>query len=63
MCVCMYQAGYIRAPARAARRDKSSGGYGLGLAIAARILQRHKGSIRVENCAPSGACFILRWPV
>lgn len=44
-------------------RDKSSGGYGLGLAIAARILQRHKGSIHVENCAPCGACFILRWPV
>lgn len=43
-------------------RDKSSGGYGLGLAIAARILQRHKGSIHVENCAPCGACFILRWP-
>jgi signal transduction histidine kinase len=43
-------------------RDKSSGGYGLGLAIAARILQRHRGSIHVENCAPCGACFILRWP-
>lgn len=43
-------------------RDKSSGGYGLGLAIAARILQRHNGSIHVENCAPCGACFILRWP-
>lgn len=43
-------------------RDKSSGGYGLGLAIAARILQRHKGTIHVENCAPCGACFILRWP-
>ena len=28
VCVCMYQAGYIRAPARAARRDKSSGGRG-----------------------------------
>lgn len=43
-------------------RDKNSGGYGLGLAIAARILQRHRGSIHVENCAPCGACFILRWP-
>ena len=43
-------------------RDKQSGGYGLGLAIAARILQRHRGSIRVENSAPHGACFKLEWP-
>lgn len=43
-------------------RDKSSGGYGLGLAIAARILQRHRGSISVTNCEPNGACFILQWP-
>lgn len=43
-------------------RDKSSGGYGLGLAIAARILQRHQGRISVVNCAPAGACFILQWP-
>ena len=43
-------------------RDKQSGGYGLGLAIAARILQRHRGSIRVDNCAPHGACFKLQWP-
>lgn len=43
-------------------RDKSSGGYGLGLAIAARILERHKGRISVVNCAPTGACFILQWP-
>lgn len=43
-------------------RDKSSGGYGLGLAIAARILERHKGHISVVNCAPTGACFVLQWP-
>lgn len=43
-------------------RDKVSGGYGLGLAIAARILQRHQGSIRVQNCEPTGACFFLSWP-
>jgi len=43
-------------------RDKASGGYGLGLAIAARILQRHQGSIRVQNCDPHGACFYLEWP-
>jgi two-component system, OmpR family, sensor kinase len=43
-------------------RDKTSGGYGLGLAIAARIMQRHQGSIRVDNCEPQGACFKLEWP-
>ncbi len=43
-------------------RDKASGGYGLGLAIAARILQRHQGSISVEDCKPHGACFTLEWP-
>lgn len=43
-------------------RDKQSGGYGLGLAIAQRVLQRHAGSIHVENNLPTGACFILQWP-
>ena len=43
-------------------RDKASGGYGLGLAIAARILQRHQGKISVANCAPAGTCFTLTWP-
>ena len=43
-------------------RDKASGGYGLGLAIAARILQRHQGRISVANCEPNGTCFILTWP-
>lgn len=43
-------------------RDKKSGGYGLGLAIAARIMQRHKGKIWVDNCEPHGACFKLEWP-
>jgi signal transduction histidine kinase len=43
-------------------RDRQSGGYGLGLAIAARILKRHEGSITVYNCEPDGACFVLEWP-
>lgn len=43
-------------------RDKKTGGYGLGLAIAARIMQRHKGRIWVDNCEPHGACFKLEWP-
>ncbi len=43
-------------------RDKASGGYGLGLAIAARILQRHQGRVSVTNCEPNGTCFVLAWP-
>jgi signal transduction histidine kinase len=43
-------------------RDKASGGYGLGLAIAARILQRHQGRVDVTNCEPNGTCFLLTWP-
>lgn len=44
-------------------RDRESGGYGLGLAIAARIVQRHHGSLSASNVEPAGACFLLRWPV
>jgi signal transduction histidine kinase len=43
-------------------RDKASGGYGLGLAIAARILQRHQGRVSAANCEPHGTCFTLAWP-
>ncbi len=43
-------------------RDKNSGGYGLGLAIARRILERHDGDIRVLNPQTKGVCFVLSWP-
>ena len=43
-------------------RDRQSGGYGLGLAIARRILQRHGGNIHVENRQAHGASFVLHWP-
>lgn len=43
-------------------RDRQSGGYGLGLAIAARIVQRHHGFIEASNVPPQGALFSLRWP-
>lgn len=35
-------------------RDRESGGYGLGLAIAAAAVQRHGGSITAENAAGGG---------
>ncbi|ALO45747.1 ATP-binding protein [Pseudohongiella spirulinae] len=43
-------------------RDRQSGGYGLGLAIAKRILQRHGGDIHLAEHSPQGACFVLSWP-
>lgn len=43
-------------------RDRQSGGYGLGLAIARRILQRHGGDILLTDNKPQGVCFMLRWP-
>ncbi len=44
-------------------RDRQSGGYGLGLAIARRILQRHGGDIHVDKHQTRGAGFVLWWPV
>jgi two-component system, OmpR family, sensor histidine kinase CpxA len=35
-------------------RDRQSGGVGLGLAIAERVIQAHSGTIRAENVAPHG---------
>lgn len=45
-------------------RTRSSGGYGLGLAIVRRIIYWHQGSARVE-CSKElqGAAFILDWPL
>jgi nitrogen fixation/metabolism regulation signal transduction histidine kinase len=38
-------------------------GTGLGLSIAAKIMQEHQGSIRVEENSPAGARFILEIPL
>jgi len=37
-------------------------GTGLGLAIASRIVAEHNGTIRVEDNAPTGARFVMRFP-
>ena len=43
-------------------RNKDSGGYGLGLAIAKRIILWHKGEIDTSPSAHGGTCFTLRLP-
>ncbi len=42
-------------------RDKQSGGYGLGLAITQKIVQRHGGEIVVDKSTLGGARFKLSW--
>lgn len=43
-------------------RNRDSGGYGLGLAIAQRIVHLHEGNIGVEDSPLGGARFIIAWP-
>ena len=38
-------------------------GTGLGLAIVSRIIEDHRGSIRVEENKPTGARFIIELPL
>lgn len=38
----------------AASRDRQSGGAGLGLAIADRVIRTHGGTIRAQNASPNG---------
>ncbi len=47
---------------RAKEHRKMSGGLGLGLSIAQKIVQGHQGSIEVESVAGSGATFRIRLP-
>jgi len=44
-------------------RDRSSGGHGLGLAIAAAAVRRHRGEITARNRAGGGLEITLRLPV
>jgi len=43
-------------------RSKKTGGYGLGLSIAKRIIETHGGTIAAENNADRGASFIVTLP-
>jgi two-component system, OmpR family, sensor histidine kinase CpxA len=44
-------------------RDRRSGGAGLGLAIAERVVRMHHGSIRAENATPQGLNVRIELPV
>jgi PAS domain S-box-containing protein len=44
-------------------RSTKTGGAGLGLAIAKRIVEAHRGQIRVESSLGQGSCFNLLLPI
>jgi len=44
-------------------RNNQTGGAGLGLAIAQRIVELHKGTIIVKSTVGEGTCFCLRIPL
>ena len=46
----------------AASRDRQSGGAGLGLAIADRVIRTHGGTIRAENATPHGLMMEILLP-
>lgn len=43
-------------------RDRESGGAGLGLAIADRVIRLHEGTIRAENLQPAGFKVVIEIP-
>lgn len=43
-------------------RDRTTGGYGLGLAIARRVLELHGGTATADSAPIGGARFTLAWP-
>jgi len=42
---------------------RSVGGLGLGLYITARIVEAHRGTIRVDSSAAKGATFVIELPL
>ncbi|PIZ64055.1 hypothetical protein COY16_00285 [Candidatus Roizmanbacteria bacterium CG_4_10_14_0_2_um_filter_39_13] len=49
--------------ADSARSKQKGNGFGLGLAIAKKILEHHSGSISAENNSPKGTTFIVKLPI
>ena len=43
-------------------RARETGGYGLGLAIAASVVERHRGKISVTSTAAEGTTFTVSLP-
>jgi len=43
-------------------RNRETGGFGLGLAIVARIMEWHQGNAKVSDSSLGGATFTLTWP-
>lgn len=44
-------------------RNRSSGGYGLGLSIVQRIVNWHHGKVSVGKSPLGGAMFVMEWPI
>ena len=44
-------------------RDRTTGGYGLGLAIVSLVLEQHGGSASADESPLGGARFTLSWPL
>ncbi len=47
----------------ATARDRCSGGYGLGLAIAKRAITKHQGTVKAHNREDGGLCVSIELPV
>lgn len=44
-------------------RNRETGGFGLGLAIVARIMEWHQGEASIADSELGGAAFTLTWPI
>jgi len=44
-------------------KEKSGGGFGLGLAIAKKIIEAHKGSLKIKSKLNKGTAFVVSLPI